>query len=79
MSETNVSLSYHASSVEEQQAAYDRWAKEYESDLCAMGYRIPAVIAAVFTRFVASGTAPILDAGCGSRPMGAAIQTASNS
>jgi predicted TPR repeat methyltransferase len=65
MSETNVSLSYHASSVEEQQAAYDRWAKAYESDLCAMGYRIPAVIAAVFTRFVASGTAPILDAGCG--------------
>ena len=65
MYETNVSQSYHASSMEEQQAAYDQWAKEYESDLCAMGYRIPAMIAAVFTRFVASDTAMILDAGCG--------------
>ena len=65
MPKTNVSHSYQATSLEEQQAAYDRWAKEYEFDLCAMGYRIPAVIAAVFTRFVASATAPILDAGCG--------------
>ena len=30
-----------------------------------MRYRIPAMIAAVFTRFVASDTAMILDAGCG--------------
>ena len=65
MPDTNVSHSYQASSLEEQQAAYDRWAKEYEADLCATGYRIPAMIAAVFTRFVAVGTAPILDAGCG--------------
>ena len=65
MSETNVSQSYQVNSLEEQQAAYDRWARDYESDLCAMGYRIPAMIAAVFTRFVAPGTAPILDAGCG--------------
>jgi len=49
--------------MEEQQAAYDHWAKEYESDLCAMGCRIPAIIAAVFTRFVVSGATPILDAG----------------
>ena len=49
MSETNVSQSYQVNSLEEQQAAYDRWAKDYESDLCAMGYRIPAMIAAVFT------------------------------
>ena len=46
MPETNVSHSYQASSLEEQQAAYDRWAKDYEADLCAMGYRIPAMIAA---------------------------------
>ena len=65
MPKTNVSHSYQATSLEEQQAAYDRWAKDHESDLCAMGYRIPAMIAAVFTRFVASGTTPILDAGCG--------------
>ena len=30
-----------------------------------MGYRIPAVIAAVVPRFIPANTAPILDAGCG--------------
>ena len=62
---TDVSKSYQANSVEEQQEAYDNWALQYEADLCAMGYRIPAMIAAVFTRYVPVGTAPILDAGCG--------------
>ncbi len=65
MPETDVGKSYHAETIGEQQAAYDEWAEKYEADLCAMGYRIPAVIAAVFTRFVPQGTAPILDAGCG--------------
>ena len=65
MAETGVGRSYHAKSIDEQQAAYDDWAQNYEADLCAMGYRIPAVIASVFTRFVPEGTAPILDAGCG--------------
>ena len=65
MSETDVSKSYVASSLEEQRDAYDTWAKKYEPDLCAMGYRIPAAIASVFTRYVSLDTAPILDAGCG--------------
>ncbi|MDH3694463.1 MAG: class I SAM-dependent methyltransferase [Gammaproteobacteria bacterium] len=65
MADTSVSKSYGAVSVEEQQSAYDEWAEQYEQDLCAMGYRIPAVIATVFTRFVPAGTTPILDAGCG--------------
>ena len=50
MEETGVARSYRAKSLEEQQAAYDSWAKQYEIDLCAMGYRIPAVLAAVATR-----------------------------
>lgn len=62
---TDVSKSYHATSVEEQRQAYDNWAAQYEPDLCAMGYRIPAMIAAVFTRYVPADTVPILDAGCG--------------
>ena len=62
---TDVSRSYHANSIEEQQAAYDDWANNYEADLCGMGYRIPAMIAAVFVRFVPVETSPILDAGCG--------------
>lgn len=65
MADTKVSASYAATSVAEQQAAYDSWADEYERDLCGMGYRIPAVMAAVFTRFVPADTGPILDAGCG--------------
>lgn len=65
MAPTKVSASYTASTVEEQQATYDTWADKYEPDLCGMGYRIPAVIASVFTRFVPKDTQPILDAGCG--------------
>ena len=65
MTETGVARSYRAETLEEQQAAYDSWAKQYEIDLCAMGYRIPAVMAAVATRFISASAAPILDAGCG--------------
>ncbi len=65
MTETGVARSYRAETLEEQQAAYDNWAKQYEIDLCAMGYRIPAVLAAVATRFIPASAAPILDAGCG--------------
>ena len=50
---------------EEARSAYDDWAESYEADLCATGYRIPAMIAAVFTRYVPADAAPILDAGCG--------------
>lgn len=65
MAPSKVSASYTATTVEEQQASYDTWAQKYEQDLCGMGYRIPAVIASVFTRFVPEGAQPILDAGCG--------------
>jgi len=65
MYKTDVSKSYHAENTEEQQQAYDQWANNYEADLCAMGYRIPAIIASVFTRFVPVESVPILDAGCG--------------
>jgi len=65
MGETGVARSYRAETLQEQQAAYDNWAKQYEIDLCTMGYRLPAMVAAVFTRFVPSGAEPILDAGCG--------------
>ncbi|MBX2839472.1 MAG: class I SAM-dependent methyltransferase [Gammaproteobacteria bacterium] len=62
---TKVGDSYQTSSPEEQRTVYDNWAQEYEKDLCQMGYRIPAVAAAVFTRFVPLDCGPILDAGCG--------------
>ena len=47
MGETGVARSYRAETLQEQQAAYDSWAKQYEIDLCTMGYRLPAMIAAV--------------------------------
>ena len=66
MSETTkVSHSYQAHSAEEQRAVYDQWALAYEKDLCQMGYRIPAIAAAVFCKFVPIDSGPILDAGCG--------------
>ena len=62
---TKVAQVYESTGLDEQQHAYDQWASQYEIDLCAMGYRIPAMIAATFVRHVPAGTAPILDAGCG--------------
>ena len=56
---------YNASTVDEQEQAYDNWAQNYERDLFAMGYRLPGIIGSVFARFVSPNTAPILDAGCG--------------
>lgn len=60
-----VSKSYIATTVDEQKQAYDEWAGKYEADLCAMGYRIPAVISTVFATHVPRDAGPILDAGCG--------------
>ncbi len=65
MSDNKVLKSYKATSPDDQQATYDDWAQNYEQDLCAMGYRLPAMAAGAFARFVAADTGPILDAGCG--------------
>lgn len=65
MSDNKVLKSYADVSSDDQQAAYDDWADRYEQDLCAMGYRLPALAAGVFTRYVSPDAGPILDAGCG--------------
>ena len=65
MHENELLDGYNASTVDEQEQAYDNWAENYERDLFAMGYRLPGIIASVFARFVSPDTAPILDAGCG--------------
>ncbi len=65
MSNSMVDRVYGAKTQDEQEAAYDEWSAQYERDLCAMGYRLPAVAAAVFARYVPADAAPILDAGCG--------------
>ncbi len=62
---TKVAKVFESTNLDQQQEAYDNWASQYEIDLCAMGYRIPAMIGAVFVKYVPPGTSPILDAGCG--------------
>ena len=52
MSENQLDTIYDATSQAEQQATYDDWAAKYEQDLCAMGYRLPALAAGAFARFV---------------------------
>ncbi|WP_317054603.1 class I SAM-dependent DNA methyltransferase [Roseovarius rhodophyticola] len=65
MSDNKVLSSYKATSPKDKMATYDTWADSYERDLCAMGYRLPAITAGAFARYVAPDTGPILDAGCG--------------
>ena len=65
MASPAVAKSYKAETVEQQQAAYDEWANEYEADLCRDGNRIPQIVSTIFTHFIDKDTAPILDAGCG--------------
>jgi predicted TPR repeat methyltransferase len=56
---------YSARTDTEREAAYDAWANRYDADVFKFGYRIPAVLAAVFARFVDIDASPVLDAGCG--------------
>lgn len=56
---------YGARTDGEREAAYDAWANHYDADVFRFGYRIPAVLAAVFGRFVNLDSGPVLDAGCG--------------
>ena len=59
MADRPVDRSFKAKTAGEAQSAYDDWAASYERDLCAMGYRIPAMIAAVFTRYVPADAAAL--------------------
>ncbi len=61
----NLNKVYNAQTVEEQRAAYDTWASDYDRDILQYGNRAPIVAATVFARFVTPGTGPVLDAGCG--------------
>ena len=65
MANRPVDQSYKVQTTEDARNAYDNWSMQYEADLCATGYRIPAMIATVFTHHIPLDTTPILDAGCG--------------
>lgn len=51
-------------------ARYDQWVDDYETDVLRWGYRVPEVIAGM----VGSEPGPILDAGCGTGLVGAALR-----
>lgn len=72
--DTRIQRLYRAKTSAEVEASYDEWAGDYESDLESFGYRIPAVAAGLFGRFVAPDDAVVLDAGCGSGLMGQLLQ-----
>ena len=63
--QSKVQAVYAAEDLDQQRDAYDDWAASYEPEICAMGYRIPALISGLFARYVPADASPILDAGCG--------------
>lgn len=48
-----------ATDGDQQRDAFDDWAVARERDICALGYRLPAHIGAVFAAHVPSGAAPM--------------------
>ncbi len=64
MSDPQLDAVYSAETPDEAKAAYDGWASAYDTDLMAMGYRLPWHFAATVLAHVPQ-EGPILDAGCG--------------
>jgi SAM-dependent methyltransferase len=56
---------YTARSPEEIAEYYDQWAVDYETHMKNVGYARPAMVAAMLSRHLPPGDAPILDAGAG--------------
>ncbi len=54
-------------------AIYADWAKSYDSDNAALGFRLPAMASAFAARHIPAGAAPILDAGCGTGLVGGCL------
>ncbi len=61
---------YDAKSPDEIARLYDGWAKTYDDEMAKAGYRHPSICLALFARYVAPKSAPILDAGAGTGLVG---------
>ena len=55
-------------------AIYADWAKSYDSDNAALGFRLPAMASAFAARYIAPGDGPLLDAGCGTGLVGSCLK-----
>ena len=60
-------------SVEETLSVYKNWAASYDEYIAARGYRTPARIANMLTRFLPAQHGPVLDYGCGTGVSGEAL------
>jgi ubiquinone/menaquinone biosynthesis C-methylase UbiE len=60
----NLSSTFAIRGKEALEAQYDEWAKTYDEDNAAMGFRLPVLATAFFARWVPTG-GKVLDAGCG--------------
>lgn len=61
---------YAADGAEAVAQGYDAWAESYDADMAQKGYRHPAVCLAYLARHLPPGSAPVLDAGCGTGLVG---------
>ena len=64
---------YTAKNNRDLKKAYDQWAEKYDAHVTAFGYKIPAVAAGLFGKYVTPETTPILDAGAGTGLMGSIL------
>lgn len=72
---TAISGVYGASTTSELTQKYDTWADTYNAELAVLGYCLPWMVIAMFTRHVPQTDQPILDAGCGTGILGDALNT----
>lgn len=61
---------YEAKSPAEIARLYDGWAGTYEAEMAAAGYCHPSICLALIARHLPGGSAPLLDAGCGTGLVG---------
>ena len=60
-----MAATFAATTPGEVEARYADWAASYDAENAASGFRLPQMCAAFFARHVPVGSAPVLDAGCG--------------
>lgn len=70
---TAISGAYGASNTDELTQQYDTWADTYNSEVAALGYCLPWLVIAMFTRHVPQTDQKILDAGYGTGILGDAL------
>lgn len=66
----NLGAVYDASGAEDVARIYDGWAKTYDAEMAAAGYRHPSICLALLSRHLPRGAGPVLDAGAGTGLIG---------